>query len=221
MPKWPSVFYTNIEKFLCQINESSDLLLRLESDYKKGKAYRYYKCEFVKEIFYHLVSSKSKYCILKICVTPSKGTSNTAHHVWAIIEKDGEKRERKIYSAYGTCTAGLLGCSNHVTAMLFRVEAAAICSGATKPSSTSMLACWNVPTGCKTTLVYKPLADIIFHENHFKKRKTIAQKIECHNDYYKSFNVTGEYETFLQDPKEHRSFLYNTLKDDASGSCFI
>ena len=26
----------------------SDLLLRLESDYKKGKAYRY-KCEFVKE----------------------------------------------------------------------------------------------------------------------------------------------------------------------------
>ena len=113
------------------------------------------------------------------------------------------------------------GCCNHVTAMLFRVEAAAICSGATKPSSTSMLACWNVPTGCKTTLVYKPLADIIFHKNHFKKRKTIAQKIECHNDYYKSFNVTGEYETFLQDPKEHRSFLYNTLKDDASGSCFI
>ena len=30
------------------------------------------------------------------------------------------------------------------------------------------------------------------------------------------FNVTGECETFLQDPKEHRSFLYNTLKDDAS-----
>ena len=39
----------NIEKFLCQINKSSDLLLRLKSDYKEGKAYRYYKCEFVKE----------------------------------------------------------------------------------------------------------------------------------------------------------------------------
>ena len=32
----------NIEKFLCQIDKSSDLLLRLESDYKEGKAYRYY-----------------------------------------------------------------------------------------------------------------------------------------------------------------------------------
>ena len=166
------------------------------------------------------MSSKSKYCILKICVTPSKGTSNTAHHVWAIIEKDGEKPERKIYSAYGTCTAGLLGCCNHVTAMLFRVEAA-VRSGATKPSSTSMLACWNVPTGCKTTLVHKPLADMTFHKHHYKKRKTNAQNIECNNDYYKSFNVTGEYETFLQDPKEHRSFLYYTLKDDASGSYFI
>ena len=75
--------------------------------------------------------------------------------------------------------------------MLFRVEAAAICSGATKPSSTSMLACWNVPTGCKTTLVHKPLADMTFHKHHYKKRKTNAQNNECNNDYYKSFSVTG------------------------------
>ena len=60
-----------------------------------------------------------------------------------------------------------------------------------------------------------------FHKRHYKKRKTNAQNVECSNDYYESFNVTGEYETFLQNPKEHRSFLYNTLKDDASRSCFI
>ena len=166
------------------------------------------------------MSSESKYCILKTRVTPSQRTSNTAYHVWAIIEKDGERPGGKIYSAYCTCTAGLLGYCNHVTAMLFRVEAA-VRSGATKPSSTSMLACWNVPTGCKTTLVHKPLADMTFHKHHCKKRKTNAQNIECNNDYYKSFNVTGEYETFLQNPKEHRSFLYNTLKDDASRSCFM
>ena len=71
LAKWPSVYYTKIEKFLCQINKSSDLLLRLESDYKEVKAYRY-KCEFVKEIFYHHVSSESKYCILKTRVTPSQ-----------------------------------------------------------------------------------------------------------------------------------------------------
>ena len=126
----------------------------------------------------------------------------------------------KLCSANCTCTAGLLGCCSDVTAMLFRVEAP-LSSGATKPSSTSMLACWNVSNGCKTTLVHKPLADMTFHKHHHKKRKTNAQNTECNNDYYKRFNVTGEYETFLQDPKEHRSFLYNTLKDDVSGSCLI
>ena len=60
LAKWPLVYYTNIEKFLCKINKSSDLLLRWESDCKEGKAYRYYKWEFVKEIFYHHVSSESK-----------------------------------------------------------------------------------------------------------------------------------------------------------------
>ena len=107
-----------------------------------------------------------------------------------------------------------------MTAMIFRVEAA-VRSGVTKLSSSSILACWNVSTGCKTILVHKPSADMTFHKHHYKKRKTNAQNIECNNNYYKSFNVTGEHETFLQDPKEHRSFVYNTLKDDAFGSCLI
>ena len=170
LAKWSSVYYTNIDKFLCEINKSSDLLLRLESDYKEGKAYRYYKCEFAKEIFYHYVSSESKYCILKTRVTPSQRTWNTAYHVWAIIEKDSERPGGNIYSAY---TAGLLGCCNHVTAMLFRVEPA-VRSGATKSSSTSVLACWNVPTGCKKKLVHKPLTDMTFHKHHYKKWKTNA-----------------------------------------------
>ena len=72
LAKWLSVLYTNIDKFLCQINKSSDFLLRLGSDYKVGKACRHCKCEFVKEIFYHHVSSESKYCILKTRVTPSQ-----------------------------------------------------------------------------------------------------------------------------------------------------
>ena len=107
-----------------------------------------------------------------------------------------------------------------MTTMLIRVETA-VRSGATKPSSTSMLAWWNVPTGCKTTLVHKPLADMTFHKHHYTHTQKNAQNIECNNGYYKSFNITGKYEIFLQDPKEHRSFWYNTLKDDASGSCFI
>ena len=78
----------------------------------------------LKEIFYHHVSSESKYCILKTRVTPSRRTSNTAYHFWAIVEKNGERSGGNIYSAYCTCTSGLLGCCNHVTAMLFGVEAA-------------------------------------------------------------------------------------------------
>ena len=65
------------------------------------------------------------------------------------------------------------------------------------------------------------MTDMTFINIITKKRKTNAQKTECKNDYYKSFNVTGEYETFLKDSKEHMSFLYNILKDDASGNYFI
>ena len=61
----------------------------------------------------------------------------------AIIEEDGEKPGGKFCSTYCTCTAVLWGCCNHVTFMLFRVEAAGR-SGATKTSSTIMLACWNL-----------------------------------------------------------------------------
>ena len=68
------------------------------------------------------MSSESKYCILKTRITPSQRTSNTAYYVWAIIEKNGERSGGNIYSAYCTCTSGLLGCCNNVTAMLFRVE---------------------------------------------------------------------------------------------------
>ena len=69
--------------------------------------------------------------------------------------------------------------------------------------------------------MHKPLADMTFHKHHYTHTQKNAQNIECNNGYYKSFNITGKYEIFLQDPKEHRSFWYNTLKDDASGSCFI
>ena len=75
-----------------------------------------------------------------------------------------------MYFAYCTYTARLLGCCNHVTAMLCRLEAA-VHSGATKASSTSVLACWNVSTGCKTTFEHKSLADLTFHEHHYKKKK--------------------------------------------------
>ena len=59
------------------------------------------------------MSSESKYSILKTRVTPSQKTSNTAYHVWAVIEKDGERAGGKIYSAYCACTVWDV-CGNHV-----------------------------------------------------------------------------------------------------------
>ena len=88
------------------------------------------------------------------------------------------------------------GCCNQVTAMLFRVEDA-VRSGGTNPSSTSMLACWNVPAGCKTTLVYKPLADMTFHKHNYKiKEKPML----------KTFNVTVTITKVLMLLENMRSF---------------
>ena len=221
--KWPSVYYTNIEKFLLLVNKSVDLLHRMECEYKEGKAYRYFKCDFVKEIFYHDISKQSKICILKGRVTPSQRTSNTAYHVWAAIEKDGERPGGQIHAAYCTCTAGLLGCCNHVTAMLFRVEAA-VRSGTTKPSSTSVLAKWNVPTGCKTVLKHQPISKLTFHKHHYKKgEKNTKEKIETANNSYNNFThfANPSQAKLLQNRSKVREQLYQQLKHVAAESCFI
>ena len=189
LSNWPSIYYMDIEHFLRRLNATDDLLRRLECDYKEGKAYRYFKCDFVKETFYHKITDSSTVCFIKCRVTPSMRFSNAAYHVWALVDKDGEKPGGKIHEAYCTCTAGLLGCCNHVVAMMFRVEAA-VTTGATKPSSTSTLAKWNVPTGCKTTLVHKPISDLVFHRHEYRNTgdKT-AKKMSATNMKFKQFTT--------------------------------
>ncbi|XP_065642246.1 uncharacterized protein LOC136073896 [Hydra vulgaris] len=179
--KWPSIYYTDIEKYLRKLEQPYELKNRLDSDYKEGKAYRYYKCEFVKEIYFHEITEESDFCFLKSRVTPSQRTSSTPYHVWAAVKKDNERPGGEINSAYCTCIAGLLGCCNHVIAMLIRVEAA-VCTGATKPSCTSVFAKWKVPSGIKTVLTHKPLCDVVFNKHHYKKgNKPTEIKIEESN----------------------------------------
>ena len=102
--------------------------------------------------------------------------NNAAYHVWVAVEKDCEKPGGNILSGYCTCTAGLLGCCNHVIFLLFRVEAA-VRSGATKPSSTSLLSKWNVPTGIKSKLVQKPISDMAFNKFHYRKDSFSKDKL--------------------------------------------
>ena len=113
----PPVYYHDIANYIDGINTPDDLLHRLYSDYKEGKSYRYFTCDFVKEIFYLPVNPESKICFLECKVTPSQRTSSTPYNVWVAVEKEGPGG--KIVSGYFTCTAGLLGSCNHVTVMLF------------------------------------------------------------------------------------------------------
>ena len=119
-----------------------EFIYRLETEYKLGKAYRYFSCDFVREIYYHVVSERSCQCILKCKILPSQQVSIKPYDVWAIIEKDQiDKPGGKIYSAYCTCTAGLQGGCNHVVAMLFKIESA-VATGATNPSKTTTNHTW-------------------------------------------------------------------------------
>ena len=67
--KWPLIFYNDIENYLKILGP--DFINRLDQEYKLGKAYHYFEDNFVKEIYYHNINEKSKYCILKCRVVPS------------------------------------------------------------------------------------------------------------------------------------------------------
>ena len=221
LSKWPSVYYMDIERFLCRLNKSDDLLRRLSCDYKEGKSYRYYKCDFVKEIFYHNISEKDKYCYVRCRVTPSMRFSNAAYYVWALIEKDSDTPGGSIASAYCTCTAGLLGCCNHVIAMLFRIEAA-VRTGVTKPSCTSLLSKWNVPKGTKTILEQKPVCELVFSKSSYASNDQTAIEMKAANEKYKTFvTCSSEQEELLKKPEHFRNYLYEELKSVVPNSCFV
>ena len=46
---WPSLYYHDIANYLDHL--ASTFISQLESEYKLGKAYRYFSCEFVQEIY--------------------------------------------------------------------------------------------------------------------------------------------------------------------------
>ena len=64
---WPSLYYHDIAKYLDHL--ASIFISQLESEYKLGKAYRYFRCEFVREIFYFDLAN-TDLCNLKSKVVP-------------------------------------------------------------------------------------------------------------------------------------------------------
>ena len=214
LQQWPPIYYHDISNFLIGINTPNDLLHRLHCEYKEGKGFRYFACDFVKEIFWHHISDESPLCFIKCKVTPSQRTSSTAYNVWAAVRKNNPGG--KIHSAYCTCTAGLLGSCNHVTGMLFRVEAA-VSSGITKPTCTSKLSVWNVPAPTKTLLTIKPMRELIFSKSHYKKRKTVSEARENQE----ALQAFCPYYKKLDKEEQMREKLYNVFKHSAPQSRFV
>ena len=176
MKKWPSLYYMDIAKYLKDNILSDCLLHRLNCEYKEGKAFRCFSCDFVKEIYFHDISDTCPYCFIRKRVTPSQRTSATPYTVWALLQKDKtDQPGGRVINAYCSCTAGPLGCCNHVVAMLFCVEAA-VMQGLTKPTCTSQKSSWNVPKGIKTTLDVGPVSEDTFKCYHYRKKR--EQNIE-------------------------------------------
>ena len=119
-----SLYYHDIAKYLDD-HLAPTFISQLESEYKLGKAYRYFSCEFVRGIIYFDLAN-TDLCILKSKIVPCQRINNKPYDVWAILQKDTvDKPGGDILSAYFTCTAGLQSSCNHIVGMLFRI----VCCG--------------------------------------------------------------------------------------------
>ena len=101
---WPSVFCTNIANFLSLTQP--DFIKRLESEYKQGKAYQYFSCEFVREIYINELNKEVLFCMLKCKFIPSQRINSKPYDIWAVVQKNKPNEPGGyIHSAYCTCTA--------------------------------------------------------------------------------------------------------------------
>ena len=101
MSLWPPCMYCDLAEYLVD-NSERDLRTRLLTDYKEGKAFSYFDSKWLKEVFYHNISSDSAYCFLKAECTPSMNIHHHPHQAWVCIKKN----TGKIISGYCTCFAG-------------------------------------------------------------------------------------------------------------------
>uniref|UniRef100_A0A8W8JIZ6 Uncharacterized protein n=1 Tax=Magallana gigas TaxID=29159 RepID=A0A8W8JIZ6_MAGGI len=102
MSHWPPVFITDVTTFLMKYESEEKAQLHL-NQYKIGKAYEYYTSEWLKEVFYHPVST-SPYCFLRARCTPSQSLNAATHSAWVCLQK----ATGHVLSAYCSCTSGPL-----------------------------------------------------------------------------------------------------------------
>ncbi len=196
----------------------AELEHRLLNEYKEGKAYRYYVSGWVREVLYHPVSKASPWCYLYARVCPSMRTRIKDYQVWALVKKDdGTKPGGQIFSAYCTCTAGLLGTCNHVAGLLFRVEAAVRC-GLTDPACTAQTCKWNLPSQRSDVLSEPAKAcSISWNKGHYMNQDRLQQGPSKRALFSP---LSDRQEATVKDEASLRTKLADLLRDVQPDSCF-
>ena len=81
------------------------------------KAYRFFQEGHVHSVMFHPLPLQPNYVLVRAKVFPSlKKTS--VHHVFVVLKESAAR----VAVAYCACPAGLSGCCNHVTALLYTLE---------------------------------------------------------------------------------------------------
>lgn len=215
--KWPSMYYHDIAKYLDHL--SPVFLGLLESEYKLGKAYRYFCCDFVREVLY--LNLNNDLCIMKCKVIPSQRTSDKPYDVWAIVRQDKpDKPGGEILSAYCTCTAGLQGSCNHIVAMCFRIEAA-VAQGYTRPSKTSTSCQWVIPSGNKVNLKPTKAEELYFCKNKYTRSKSVEEKQKDARKKFQSYkpSLHPKHQKEIKNVAQIRAELFAILEPDIKSSC--
>ena len=172
MSSWPHLSIMDISSYLKQVFSHDDnIVTRITSEYKQGKAYRYYTAEFINSIKINSITKDSPVCFFKTKCLPGQRIRNKEYEVWALVEKESvESPGGKIVSAHCTCAAGLLGACNHVAGMLFRIEAAVL-KDFSNLTCTSQLSNWNIPKQKKKRKPGK-LSNCLIKQDKYTKKAT-------------------------------------------------
>ncbi|XP_047130217.2 uncharacterized protein LOC124810062 [Hydra vulgaris] len=220
---WPRLYFTDISRFYSDVIGKRNLIERLESEYKQGKAYRYFSNSFIGEVMYNNINDSSLFCLFKTKCMPSQRVNMKQYDVWIIVRKDkGNIIGGEVKNAYCTCTAGLLGSCNHVAGLLFRIESAVI-TGVSNPTCTSLKASWNVPS--KKKLIEPGLvSNFVFTQDSYLKKSVqkSTEKRKSAGQFKIKFQVMSDSQKkVLNNGDIVRSELFNEIQNIIPNSCFV
>ncbi|XP_074612144.1 uncharacterized protein LOC141866531 [Acropora palmata] len=211
LTSWPPIFLSDITVFLMKEHPGKDVDLhqRVLNEYKEGKAFRLFDSGFLKEVEYNGVSVDSDYCFMKARCTHSMSIHDVPHTSWVCAAK----KSGEIASAYCTCVAGMSSSCIHVTALLFRVEAANR-NGLTNPACTSRECSWNVP---QQSSKVKPtrICDINWTASKLNKEPT-RPTVDIRRSLFEAHTERVQ----LSD-EQKRKHAYDCLKDVLPESSFV